>query len=78
MRLIVWCDAGDGEGRNQFAGATGTLLVLLFNHDSNKHTNMSQDMADKGKEGKKQGSGKQRQSPATSGWIDNVSIKYIL
>ena len=71
-------DARDGEGRDPFASATGTFIIHLFNHDSDKCSNMTQYVADKGGEGVKQGSGKPWQTSATMCWVDDVQIKCIV
>ena len=61
---MTWCDAGDGEGRDLFAGTTGTFVVHLFNRDDNTHSNMTQYVADKEEDG---GNTRQRQAMADAG-----------
>ena len=56
--MVAWRDSRNGEGRDQYAGATGTFVINLFGHDGNKRSNMTQYMADKGKKGATQDSGK--------------------
>ena len=69
---MAWWGAGDGEGRDPFAGATGTFVIHLFDRDGNKRSNMTQYMTDKGEEWVKQDIGEPWQTPATTGWVDNV------
>jgi len=40
-RTMAWWDAGDGEGRDPFAGATGTFVIRLFDHEADKRNNMT-------------------------------------
>ena len=47
-------DTGDWEGEDQFVGATGTIIVHLFNRDDDEHGNMTSD-------GQRRGDGKQIQ-----------------
>ena len=69
---MAWRDAGDGEGIDWFAGATGTVVVHLFDCDCDKCSNMTRYMVDKGEEEAKQDNNKPWQTPATAGWVDKV------
>ena len=51
--MALW-DTGDWEGGDQFVGATGTVIVHLFNHDDDEHGNTTRD-------GQRRGDGKKRQ-----------------
>ena len=53
---MVWLDAGDGEGKDPFASATGTFDIHLLDRDGDKCNNMAQYVADKGEEVAKQDS----------------------
>ena len=69
---MAWRDAGDGEDRDPFAGAIGTFVIHLFDHDGGKSIKITRYVADKGKEMAKQDSNKPWQTLTTLCWMDNV------
>ena len=63
--------AGDGEGGDPFAGATGTFVVHLFDRNGDEHDNTPR-QADKGEETTKEDRGGPWRRPEAAGWSNTV------